>query len=159
MKNYQAFAEAIRQAESSNRYDIKNRFGYLGAYQFGKARLLDLGISINDFGKYLHPVAYKKAKKMSEEEFLKNKELQDEVFREHCKQLARVIKKRFSYLLNKKHRNIKLTLSGMIAGAHLVGLGGLIKWINGKEVKDGNGVSVEVYLKKFQDYDLSEIEK
>jgi len=77
---FDEFAKAIRERESSNRYDIENKFGYLGAYQFGKARLLDLGYSIDDYGKKSHPEKYKKAMKVSKEKFLKSPHMQDGAF-------------------------------------------------------------------------------
>lgn len=149
---FDKFAKAIRERESSNRYDIENKFGFLGAYQFGKARLLDLGISIDGYGKNSQPAKYQKAMRISKKEFLMNKNLQDEVFKKHCENLKQIILKRYSHLINKNVRGIKLTLSGMIAGIHLVGLGGFLKWISGKDIKDGFGTKIEEYLTKFGDY-------
>jgi len=150
---FEEFAKLMRYYESSGRYDVVNRFGYLGAYQFGKPRLLDLGISIDGWGKHL-PHLFKKAKVISKKEFLEDKELQDEIFRKHCEDLKRAIRRRYSHLFGTKKGGVLLTLSGMVAGAHLVGLGGLIKWLRGERVKDGNDVPVELYLKLFQGFDI-----
>jgi hypothetical protein len=149
---FDEFAKAIRERESSNRYDIENKFGYLGAYQFGKARLLDLGISIDGYGKDTHPERYKKAMKVSKEKFLNTPHMQDGAFFRHCQNLKRIILMRYRHLIGKEVRGIKLTLSGMIAGIHLVGLGGFLKWVSGKDVKDGFGTKLEEYLTKFGDY-------
>src|SRR3954471_941716 len=40
---YQQFFAAVRQRESSNNYTAVNGSGFLGAYQFGEAALVDLG--------------------------------------------------------------------------------------------------------------------
>lgn len=154
MKDYYSFREAIKQRESSGNYKTINQFGYLGAYQFGKARLLDLGISIDGYGKITNPKLYLKAKKMTKEEFLNNKELQDALFFRHVRDLLRIIRDRYKNYINKQVREVFLTESGLVAAVHLVGFGGLAKWLNGKDVKDGNGVKIEEYLTKFAGYDL-----
>ncbi len=159
MNSFEDFREAIKKRESGGNYKAVNQFGYMGAYQFGKPRLLDLGISIDGFGKTSYPQKYKNAKKMTKEEFLNNKELQDEIFKKHCIELAKVIKLRYGHYLNKKINNVLVTLSGLVAGAHLVGLGGVKKWLSGDKVYDGNKVSVEEYIKKFGNYNLDDLIK
>lgn len=157
VKDYKKFKDTMRWVESRDKYDIVNEYGYLGAYQFGKARLLDLGISIDNFGRFTHPILYARARKMTKLEFLNNKELQDQIFDIHIKDLVNRIRKNLSHYFGKIYRGILLTESGMVAGAHLVGYGGLKQWLNGKVVKDGFGTDIEKYLKLFQDYDLSDI--
>ena len=44
VKNHEAFLEALGHQESGNRYDIVNRFGYMGKYQFGRETLKTLRI-------------------------------------------------------------------------------------------------------------------
>lgn len=151
---FDEFAKAIRERESSNRYDIENKFGFLGAYQFGKARLLDLGISIDNYGMNLRPLLYARAMKISKDDFLNNNELQDKIFDRHIEKLKVIIKKRFSRYLNKYFKGIYITLSGLVAGAHLVGVGGLSRWFKGENIKDGNNVRVEEYIKKFAGYNI-----
>ena len=58
--------ENLKLSESSGRYDVVNKEGYMGAYQFGNARLTD----------------YKKATntEFSNSDFIKNKKLQDQVY-------------------------------------------------------------------------------
>ena len=57
--SHSEFLKAIGFKESGNRYDIVNRFGYMGKYQFGKRTLRGLGF------------------KMSREEFLNSPETQE----------------------------------------------------------------------------------
>ena len=61
--SHEAFLKAIGFKESGNRYDIVNRFGYMGKYQFGKRTLRGLGF------------------KVSKEEFLNSPEIQEAAMR------------------------------------------------------------------------------
>ncbi len=151
MRDYLAFQEAIGMRESSNNYKAVNKFGYLGKYQFGKPRLYDLGYSIDGW----HPKNQPVKKIISTSEFLLNKNLQDYLFYVHCKQLVNIILKRYKQFIGKKINDVEITLSGLVAGAHLVGLGGVIKFLAKKiDVKDGNGVPVSRYIKEFANYNL-----
>ena len=77
-------------------------------------------------------------------------------------------KKHWSYLENlkltkyigKTVNGTHITESGLLAGAHLVGPGGVKRFLtsNGRDdVKDANGTPVSSYIKKFAGYDISEI--
>ena len=75
-----------------------------------------------------------------------------------------IIKKNLHYLRNfipkynhKIIHGIEVTKSGMVGAAHLVGQGNVKKWLrsNGSIIpKDGNGVSVEDYMKTFSGYQI-----
>lgn len=57
-----------------------------------------------------------------------------------------------------KGQEYKITTSGIIAGAHLVGEGGLKKYLKDKSIKqDGLGTSVLEYMAKFGGYDMTEL--
>ena len=47
VKDYYAFLDALGHQESGNRYDIVNRFGYMGRYQFGKATLRTIKVKVD----------------------------------------------------------------------------------------------------------------
>ncbi len=49
---YAEFLAALRMRESSGDYAAVNTLGYLGAYQFGEAALVDLGFVIRDANPY-----------------------------------------------------------------------------------------------------------
>ena len=50
---------------------------------------------------------------------------------------------------------ILVTESGMLAAAHLGGQGSVKKWFRtGKVRKDGNGVKITSYMKRFGGYNL-----
>ena len=46
IKNMDLFLQDLGHQESGNRYDIVNRFGYMGKYQFGKSTLRTLKIKV-----------------------------------------------------------------------------------------------------------------
>lgn len=156
--------QALALRESSNNPKAVNQYGYIGKHQFGKALLVDLG--------YVKPGKTTKDnynnRKMewtgkngikSTEDFLNNEKIQDVAFNESM-QLRKQRLKTFGLLdyVGKKVHGIEITLSGALAAAHLVGEGGLRKFIReGKDVKDGNGTSVKEYLQKFAKADISEI--
>lgn len=73
------FTDKVKKSESSGDYESVNTEGYMGAYQFGEARLKD----------------YKKdtGSAFSKEEFLKNKELQDKVFDWHVDDIKKYMSK------------------------------------------------------------------
>jgi len=131
------FLDAIGQRESSNRYDIVNQYGYMGKYQFGPKTLRWLGYDI------------------SKEEFLSNPSIQEEamikLMKKNRKSLSRHIEKYDGKIIH----GIFITESGLIAAAHLVGAGGVRKFLrNGRISKDGFGTSVVDYITKFNGYQL-----
>jgi len=57
---------------------------------------------------------------------------------------------------------IKITESGLLAAAHLVGIGGLKKALESGDltsVKDGNGTTAASYMKWFGGYKIDEVKK
>lgn len=135
MKTFEEYKTALGAQESGNRYNITNRFGYTGRYQFGKARLKDLGYT------------------GTMEAFKNSPALQEQYFLLHVKDHAMHL---LPYLLEAKSKyGTWLTLSGLIAYAHLLGAGQARKWVNtGVDKKDGNGVSGKTYATKFSGYEI-----
>lgn len=145
-KNLDAFLCLLAFRESTNNWKVINRFGYMGKYQLGKLALTDVGMD-----------------SITVEKFRKDRN----VFPEHLQDIAikKYIKKNKWYLRryikkynNKTIKGIKVTESGMIGAAHLVGQRSVKRWLrkNGKFKKvDGNGVNLESYLKLFSGYNLS----
>jgi hypothetical protein len=67
----------------------------------------------------------------------------------------RITRLRLASAVGSEIGGVMLSQSGMIAGSHLVGIGGLAKFIRsgGTEVtKDGNGTSIIEYLTLFEGY-------
>ena len=136
--SHQAFLDAIGFRESGNRYDIVNRYGYMGKYQFGRKTLRGLGF------------------KMSKEEFLNSPLLQEQAMHALLKQNKRSLRKYITKYDGKYIHGVLVTESGLLAAAHLGGAGSVKKWFRtGKVRKDGNGVKITSYMERFGGYDLN----
>lgn len=164
MKNLQQFMNDLGTRESANNYQAFNKYGYAGKYQMGEMALIDCGY-------------YKKASKKYNNDWSGEFLGKDGVYSIHdflkspvAQENAQTIylKKQWKYLkafgahkyLGKIINGIKITESGLLAGAHLKGVGSVLKYLNsnGNNVgKDAFGTSVEEYIKRFAEYNVSEI--
>tara|TARA_R100001480_G_scaffold36362_1_gene49020 strand:+ start:12140 stop:12658 length:519 start_codon:yes stop_codon:yes gene_type:complete len=131
------FLYAMGHQESGNRYFVVNRFGYMGKYQFGKSTLRTLKI------------------KVTKEAFLNSPDLQEYAMQQNLlynkKKLQKYIDRFDGCLID----GILVTESGILAAAHLGGPGSVKKWFrSGKIAKDGNGVKITNYMRRFSGYDL-----
>ena len=137
-QSHNNFLSAIGRRESSNRYDIINRYGYMGKYQFGRKTLNAIGF-----------------KNISNSRFISNPRIQEAamitLLRVNKKNLRRQIKRHVGTVVN----GVYITESGLLAGAHLAGAGNVKKWLrNGKRFKDGLGTSMVSYIELFSGYKL-----
>lgn len=131
------FLDAIGFKESGNRYDIVNRYGYMGRYQFGKKTLRGLGF------------------KQSKQEFLNSPLVQEKAMTALLKQNKRSLRKYIEKYDGKIVHGVLVTESGLLAAAHLGGAGSVKKWFRtGKVRRDGNGVKITSYMTKFSGYQL-----
>ena len=136
--SHQQFLKAIGHQESGNRYHIVNRYGYMGKYQFGKSTLKTLRI------------------KVSRKEFLKDTLLQEEAMLKLLLHNKKRLQKYINKYEGKVIHGILVTESGLLAAAHLGGQGSVKKWFrNGRIRKDGNGVKITSYMKRFGGYILN----
>ena len=134
---YELFLDAVGHQESGNRYHIVNRYGYMGKYQFGKSTLRTLRI------------------KVSRSEFLKDTLLQEEAMLKLLLHNKKRLQKYIDKYEGKVVHGILVTESGLLAAAHLGGQGSVKKWFrNGRIRKDGNGVKITSYMKRFGGYIL-----
>tara|TARA_B110000858_G_scaffold115162_1_gene131656 strand:- start:2326 stop:2907 length:582 start_codon:yes stop_codon:yes gene_type:complete len=132
------FLNAIGQRESSNRYTVVNKWGYMGKYQFGKRTLKSLGYNV------------------SRKEFLNSPHLQEmamlDLLLHNKKSLQSYIDKHEGIVVN----GTKITESGILAAAHLAGSGNVRRYFKkGKQFKDGNGTKLTSYLTQFSGYKLN----
>jgi hypothetical protein len=136
--SHQQFLDAIGYRESSNRYDVVNKYGYMGKYQFGKSTLKGLGF------------------KVTKEEFLNNPELQEQAMIALLKHNKKKLKKYIEKYDCKVVHGIYVTESGILAAAHLAGAGNVRKFFRkGYEFKDGFGTKMTSYMSQFGGYNLS----
>ncbi len=135
------FKEALAFKESQGKYHKINSLGYMGKYQFGIETLQTIGIT--------DTVAFMNSPKLQEKAFVallsKNKwELQDEIEAYS----GRIIS------------GVKITESGILAAAHLGGVGSVKRFLktNGKKkCKDNYGTSVKSYMRDFGGFETSGI--
>ena len=140
-KNFVAFKQAVAFKESQGKYTVVNTLGYLGKYQFGRTTLERLDI-------------------YNTSEFLQNPELQEKAFIALCKVNKWILRKDIKRSVGKTINGIIITESGILAAAHLSGAGNVKNYLrsNGTDCfSDAYGTTIKSYLKKFADYDVSNI--
>lgn len=133
-----AFLDAIGNFESGNRYHITNRWGYMGKYQFHRRTLKELGYNV------------------SKKKFLNSPELQERAMMDLLESNKRAFGSRIKRWENRKVNGKYITESGILAAAHLGGVGNVINFMeNGEDFKDGNGTSIVKYLTIFSGYNIN----
>ncbi len=140
-KSFIAFKEALAFKESQGNYNCVNSLGYLGKYQFGRTTLERFKI-YNTRG------------------FLKDSELQEDVFVALCSVNKWILRKDIKRKVGKRMNGILITESGILAASHLAGAGNVKKYLrsNGSEnFKDAYGSNIAYYMRKFAGYDTSHI--
>jgi len=149
VKPYRAFCDAIRLRESSDNYSCINSLGYLGGYQFGMARLCDLGLTRRkaNSGRGYSNGLFEFIDPNGRGAFLGNRQLQDDTFDRHVQALKRLILMRLPDSVD--------NMSGEIATCHLLGFGGLDKFIRHKiDLVDAFGTKASEYYLLFKDYEI-----
>jgi len=133
------YKEAIGFKESQGKYRKINSLGYLGKYQFGIETLKTIGVH--------NSIAFLNSPKMQEKAFIallcKNKW-----------ELRAIIERYEGTVMN----GTLITESGILAAAHLAGVGSVKKYFRykGKRFfKDAYGSSLRSYMKAFGGYDTS----
>ena len=137
-KTHNDFLHAVGYKESLNRYDVVSRLGYMGKYQFSYTTLESLGY------------------KITREEFLNNPGLQEEAMNKLLVENYKILKKYIDKHEGELIHGIYVTKSGILASAHLGGVGNVRKWFKrGDNFKDGNGINLTTYMEKFSNYTLN----
>lgn len=159
--SYSDFLSALRLRESSGDYSVVNSLGYLGAYQFGEAALVDLGFVIRDANPYDNTFSAGFTGKLgiaSATEFLASPEAQDAAALEWMPLMWRYLEAvGADGALGHVIDGTLLTASGLLAGAHLLGAGTVRDWAmsyGGLEVSDGYGTPIGEYIALFGGYEI-----
>ncbi|AWA31320.1 peptidoglycan-binding protein LysM [Flavobacterium magnum] len=140
-KSFTGFKEAIAFKESQGQYKLVNSFGYMGKYQFGTSALRSVGITSNSL-------------------FLNDPQLQEKAFSALIAKNKWELRDEIAEYEGKVVAGIKVTESGMLAAAHLLGAGSVKKFLRHdgrKKIVDGFGTSLRSYLRKYAGYDTSHI--
>ena len=160
--SYDQFRLGIRIKESSNNYSIVSDLGYLGAYQLGEQALVDIGWVNNDsaYDNSLTGGFTGLFGVQSVADFLANHAAQDAAADAWFQRVWIQIRANDQEFYDQQTLNgVTLTISGMIAGAHLMGAnhGGLRTFIDsgGTSVPDDdNNVPITQYITQFADFTL-----
>lgn len=132
------FLNAIGHRESSNRYDVVNKWGYMGKYQFGRKTLKNLGYDI------------------SKKEFLNSPHIQEKAMLDLLEHNRKILQAYIDYWDGRKINGKVITESGILAAAHLAGAGNVKRFLRkGEEFRDGNGTKLTSYLTQFSGYDIN----
>ncbi|SCY09713.1 hypothetical protein SAMN05192588_1133 [Nonlabens sp. Hel1_33_55] len=136
-----SFREALAFKESQGKYGVVNTLGYLGKYQFGMSTLRTFGV--------IDSLTFLQSPRLQERVFLKNLQYNHSMLEDYIDMYD-----------GKEVGGVKVTESGILAAAHLSGVGGVKKYLrtNGAgRSRDAYGSSVRGYMKKFGGYDLSHV--
>lgn len=146
-------------------YNIENQLGFIGKYQFGEALLIDLGYYRANF--YYGNGASRnewqgtwtgKNGVNSKQDFLNNqKNVQETAIREafelNLKRINSQLEQNGLSLrqyIGQQRGGVVITISGILAAAHLRGEGGVIQLLRYNQVsQDENGTSILTYLREF----------
>ena len=130
----------IAKFESANNHKVINQYGMMGKYQFSKNTLKGLGITDYD-------------------RFMRDEQLQEVAMRRNIRSNYQQLKPIIDRFEGTTHRGVYITRSGILAGAHLVGVGGVKTFFYPSRfhhiTEDANGVNITDYLTKFGGYDIT----
>jgi len=141
-KFFIGYKEAIAFKESQGKYKKINSLGYMGKYQFGRQTLKSIGI--DDCEQFLNSPT------MQEKAFVA-------LFSKNKSELRDVIEKYDGQIVS----GILITESGILAAAHLGGVGSVKKFFRHKGkryFRDAYGTSIRSYMRDFGGYETSGIE-
>jgi hypothetical protein len=161
-KSYDEFLNDLAARESGGDYQKTNTFDYLGKYQMGETALIDAGYYKPDGtkGKYQDWIGTWTGKDgvYSREDFLNNTTAQENAIRDYMtKQWQYIERFGLEKYVGQKIGGIEITESGLLAAAHLKGIGSLKRFLTsgGKGTfKDGYGTDIREYLSRFSNYDV-----
>ncbi|PHV19180.1 DUF3262 domain-containing protein [Janthinobacterium sp. BJB446] len=160
---YADFLKAIAQRESSLNPGIVNNQGYAGLFQMGTLAMTDAGYyrsngsAVNSWGGTFTG----KNGVTSLNMFLANPDLQVKAITAYYAKLQGYIDYfGLSQYVGRTLNGTQITASGLIAGAHLVGIGSLKHYLDsgGSVVpRDGNNVPVTQYIAQFGGYAVAAV--
>lgn len=160
---YSDYLSALCTRESGCNPSSINDSGYIGNFQMGEAALIDAGYYIKDGTKNNDWKGQWTGKNGINElaDFYASPAKQTQAINDYnAKQWGYIKANGSDQYLGKTINGILMTESGLLAGAHLVGAGGLHKFLaSGGTVvpKDGNQVTVTNYIAKFNGYNIAPI--
>jgi len=137
----EVFMDRIAEIESDGRYDVVNRYGFLGKYQFSPTTINYMGFDV------------------TRDDFLLNPELQDSVMITYMKHNNEYLNEYINRYDGVIVDGVYLNRATILAGAHFAGAGGMRRFLisMGKNTTvDGNGMNITNYIKHFSDINIPE---
>jgi hypothetical protein len=139
---FDLFKQHLGLIESNNRYQIINRKGYMGKYQFGAETLDFLGY---------HGI--------TPETFKANPGIFPPSMQEQAlKDLIRFNEKalsKYKHYIGTVINGVRITKAGLMAAAHLAGAGGVQHYLTSNHnATDCNGSSIQSYLQEFSNFNI-----
>ncbi len=157
---YADFLHDLGVRESGLKPAKVNGYGYAGLFQMGEAAMIDAGYYKQDGTAKNDWTGVFTGKNgiSSLNDFKNNPDAQIHAIADYEAVQWKVIQSLgLASYIDKTINGVQITQSGLIAGAHLVGYGGLQKYLssNGtKDVLDGNGTPISQYIQKFGGYTI-----
>lgn len=161
--NYTDYLSRLARMESGNNPGARNDYGYLGLYQMGEQALTEAGYyrpdgtARNDWrGSW---TGKDSVRNMAD--FLSRPSVQTQaVTAFSASQWSQIKNLDLDGYLEQTVGGVLITPSGLLAGAHLVGVGGLRRFLSSggtASVRDGNGTSIATYLSALGGFDVSAV--
>jgi integrating conjugative element protein (TIGR03758 family) len=161
---YNDYLAALRQFESGNRPGIVNRFGYAGLYQMGESALASAGYYVSDATPNVNDWSGTWTGKngvASLRDFLSDPAKQTQAVDDYNRaQWNAITILGLNRYLGQTIGGVAITESGLLAGAHLVGVGALQRFLasNGRTVpQDGNHTLITTYISAFGGFSVGPI--
>lgn len=141
-KEFSRWKKDLGFTESNGNWANYNIIGCIGTYQFQVATLECLGY---------YGITYEKFKANPE---IFPAELQEEAIRALVSFNEHALEE-FDHYIGKTIGGVLITKSGLLAAAHLGGIGGVKSFlVNSRNAEDMNGTSIRDYLLKFRGYNI-----
>jgi integrating conjugative element protein (TIGR03758 family) len=161
--NYADYLGQLARVESGNNAGARNDFGYLGLYQMGEQALAEAGYyrpdgtAKNDWrGSWTGKDGVRNTA-----DFLSRPSVQTQAVTAYsAAQWSQIKNLDLDGYLGQTVGGVLITPSGLLAGAHLVGVGGLRRFLSSGgtgSVRDGNGTSIATYLSALGGFDVSAV--
>lgn len=148
-KQFNALAQTVRQRESGGNYQFVNEQGYVGAYQFSAAQLVDVGyINRTNYTQSVGTRSYSQKTFVEQEQnwtikgglpvFLQNQALQDQAF----EALANRNRRQLVSLNALNAESTPYETAGMLGASHLLGAPIAANWRAGGNIEFANDAAV-----------------
>lgn len=142
--------------ESRNRYDVVNRFGYMGKYQLGELALRDVGYSEKFIRKIKNSIKTVKGERVVNIKVFTPHKQKEAIKKYLDKHENHYLKDEIEKYVGRKINGVKITKAGILSASFL-GFKKVREYLksNGSKIPtDGNGHSIEDRMEVFSNYEL-----